>query len=100
MPPDLYVQLLVRTKRALKARGMKSALAQRLGVPRQRVTEWLSGAGAPTAAKTLELLAWVEATEASQQQKTPDVLLTRPGQKTRKSKTTSDEKAKSDRPQG
>lgn len=69
MPPDLYAKLISRIERAVKKRGAKARLARCMGVPRQRVTEWLTGAGAPTAAKTLELLAWVEAAEASQQKK-------------------------------
>lgn len=96
MPPALLAALLTRVKRAVKPRGAKVALARDLGVPKQRVTQWLKEHNAPTAEDALRLLEWVTAAEA-QQKKTPPMLLTSTGRKTRKSKVTTNEKAKSDR---
>lgn len=94
VPPDLYSLLIARVSRATGGPGAKSALARSLDVPRQRVSEWLRGDTSPNAAKTLELLAWVEAKEA--EQKNAERAATRSARKTRTSKNKSNEKAKPD----
>jgi transcriptional regulator with XRE-family HTH domain len=59
-------------------------LAERFGVTRQSVAEWLSGDSAPTAETTLRLLEWVRAEEAKQQKTLGSVTSTAKGRKTRK----------------
>ena len=78
---------------------MKAVLARSLGVSQARVSHWLHGVSAPNAEDALRLLEWVTETEAKQQ-KTAAVLVTPRRRMTRKSKNTSNEKAKSDRPEG
>ncbi|MBI5384449.1 MAG: helix-turn-helix transcriptional regulator [Verrucomicrobia bacterium] len=65
--PDL-ASLLERLNQATAARGQKMALAQTLGVPPARVSEWLSGKKEPGGAVTLRLLDWVEEWERQQQE--------------------------------
>jgi transcriptional regulator with XRE-family HTH domain len=49
----------------------KAGLAGRLGVSLAAVSQWRSGATAPTADKTLQILAWVRESETKQQKKRP-----------------------------
>ncbi len=55
--------LLERLKNATKQRGKKSALANFLGVPLARVSQWLSGDREPGGETTLRMLKWVERQE-------------------------------------
>ena len=57
--------LLKRLNRATLPTGKKAELADFLGVPRQRVSEWLSGKREPGGETTLKLLNWVQGQEAS-----------------------------------
>jgi transcriptional regulator with XRE-family HTH domain len=91
--PLTWDALKSRLKDATRATGSKSALAREFGVTRQAVSQWLSGETAPTAEATLRLLDWVERKEA-QQKNRGDRVAARPPQTTRKSKSTSNEKAK------
>ena len=77
----------------------KADLARYLGVSPAAVSQWRSGASAPTADNTLRILAWVNGSEAESNKKRAGSAETRPALKTRKSKSTSHEKAKSDRKQ-
>jgi len=56
-------KLIQRLQRATEAHGSKSELAAWLGVPRQSVTDWLSGRKEPGGETTLRLLHWVEQQE-------------------------------------
>jgi transcriptional regulator with XRE-family HTH domain len=56
-------QLLARIKRLSQAKGSKARLAEALGVPQARVSEWLSGKKEPGGETTLRLLKWVEERE-------------------------------------
>lgn len=75
----LLTKLLARVKLLTSKRGSKTALAQVLGVPVQRLHEWLSGSVEPGGETTLQLLEWVTATEASNE-KPPTALQARPGE--------------------
>jgi hypothetical protein len=100
MPPlsgPLLPVLIERLKRALGARGAKAQLARELGVPRQSLNAWLSGARTPDGETTLTLQHWVTAAEA-EQNKAPEALRAQPGQKTRSTKSKEHEKAKPDQP--
>ena len=88
--------LIERLKRALVGRGAKAQLARELGVPRQSVNAWLSGARMPDGETTLTLQHWVTAAEAKQ--KDPDRALTQSGRKTRSAKSKANEKVQPDRP--
>jgi hypothetical protein len=56
----LWDSLAALLKAELKAYGAKAQLARHLGVPRQRLTDFLvSGSRLPDAEITLQLLAWV-----------------------------------------
>jgi transcriptional regulator with XRE-family HTH domain len=117
-PSDFVEQLQQLTQQ----RGAKSKLARLLKVSRQRLNEWLSGRSKPSARYLLLLLNWIraqrmrpaekrekikrEASEKSiefstpvkpKQKKRAGSALTQPALKTRKSKSTKYEKAKSDR---
>ncbi len=62
--PDtpLWNELVVAARALLTKRGEKARLARVLGVPRQRVHQYLRDATAcPDAERTLLLLAWVHA---------------------------------------
>ncbi len=96
MPPALLALLIARVERATRRRGERSALARELGVPRQRVNQWLRHGVAPSAEVALQLQNWVN-DPARKQQKEPGRGATRPGRMTRTDKSTSNEKAKSDR---
>ncbi len=93
-----WEQLRRRLISATTAAGAQSKLALRMKVTRQAVSEWLRRTDrAPSADTTLRLLEWVTAEEAKQQQtKRAGSASTQPALKTRKSKSKSHEKAKSD----
>ena len=74
--------LLARLNRATRQRGKKTELADFLGVPHTRVSEWLSGRREPGGETTLRLLAWVTAEEAKQKE-SPGSARTPPEPKTR-----------------
>jgi len=89
-------RLIARLKNATREVGLKTKLAQKLGVPRQRLNDWLSGTNVPGGEVVLQMVEWVTAVEAKQQpKKRAGSALTRPALKTRKSKSTTNEKAKS-----
>jgi transcriptional regulator with XRE-family HTH domain len=58
--------LLERVRSATVLYGKKAQLAEWLGVPQQRVREWLGGDRSPGGDTTLRLLAWVTEEEAKQ----------------------------------
>jgi transposase-like protein len=64
--PSLWNQLRIRLLAATSAHGAKSALAREFSVTPASVSEWLSGASAPTAETALQLLKWVERAECKQ----------------------------------
>ncbi len=76
--------------------GAKGTLAAYCEVTSAAVSQWLSGVTKPTAETTLKLLKWVTRPERDQQTKGPARASTRAGLTTRKSKSRSNEKAKSD----
>lgn len=89
-------KLRERLIRATEPIGARSALALAMNVSRQAVSEWLRKRDrAPAAETTLRLLEWVTAEEVKQEQKEAGSALTQPAPRTRKSKSTSHEKAKS-----
>ncbi len=88
-----FPTLLARLKLATEERGNKTTLANYLEVPLVRVSQWLSGKREPGGEVTLQMLQWVEAEEAKQNKK-PERVSPRPGQKTR-SRKISYEKSKS-----
>ena len=56
----LWTELAGQTRRLLRKRGERAKLARLLGVPRQRITDYLRGNRAcPDAERTLLLLCWV-----------------------------------------
>lgn len=59
--------LVTRANRIAAKVGKKAELARFLCVPRQRVSEWLSGKTCPGGETTLRLLKWVEEEERNQQ---------------------------------
>jgi transcriptional regulator with XRE-family HTH domain len=93
-----WANLRRRLISATRTTGAQTALADHLGITRQAVSEWVRRDDrAPEADTTLRLLDWVAAEEAkSKQKKRAGSAETRPALKTRKSKSTSHEKAKSD----
>jgi transcriptional regulator with XRE-family HTH domain len=89
-------RLIARLKSATREIGLKSELARALGVPPQRVNDWLTGTRVPGGETTLQMLEWVTVIEANKQQKKrAGSALTPPTLKTRKRKSTRNEKAKS-----
>jgi transcriptional regulator with XRE-family HTH domain len=83
---SMWKHLRQRLREATQKPGTKKAVAKHLGVSPAAVSQWLSGAAAPTAETTLRLLAWVAVAEAKQKS-APEVRSTRPAQKTRKRKS-------------
>ena len=79
---DNLKALLARVKRATEGHGKKTELAKVLGVPPQRVTNWLSLDRAPSGEVTLLMLKWVQAEEATQR-KAPGSVRTAARGKTR-----------------
>jgi DNA-binding transcriptional regulator YiaG len=77
-----FAGLLDRIREAVKGPGKKNELAEFLSKPVQRVNEWLAGNWNPSGEVTLQLLAWVQAEEANQQEAAEPVI-SRPGSKTR-----------------
>lgn len=77
--------------------GVKSDLAQNLGVSRSALSQWLSGGTTPTAETTLRLLEWV--TEEEAKQKNPERVSARPGRQTRKGNSSNEKANPSHRPQ-
>ncbi len=61
---DIWLRLVERISKATSQRGDRARLARDLNVTRQAVSNWLSGASAPSAVITLHLLEWVSAEEA------------------------------------
>ena len=58
----LWNELVIAAREQLKGYGDKARLARVLGVPRQRVHQYLrDGSAGPDAERTLLLLAWVQA---------------------------------------
>lgn len=90
-PSDLIAQVHDFTK----ARGAKTSLARDvLKVSRQRLNEWLSGRSKPSAGYAIQLHNWT--VKQKKQKKRAGSASTPPALKTRKSKSKSHEKAKSD----
>ena len=54
-----WKQMVAALKRLTNSPGAKAQLAADLKTSRQNVNKWLSGAGAPSAELTLEVLRWV-----------------------------------------
>jgi transcriptional regulator with XRE-family HTH domain len=94
--PSDWNALRSRLAQLVEKPGEKARLAREFGVSAPAISQWLSPAPRPTADTTLKLLAWVLEAEV-QQQKRAGHAETRPAQATRKSKSKSHEKAKSDR---
>lgn len=65
---------------------MKTRLALYLGVPKQRITNWLNGNRYPNGESVLRLLEWVTAEEAKQRT-LAGVSRTHKGEQTRKRKS-------------
>ena len=57
-------ELLDNVRAATVGVGAKKALAKKIGVSPQQLSDWLSGAYAPSGDNALRLLEWVRATEA------------------------------------
>ena len=89
-------RLIVRLKNATRQHGLRAALARKLGVPPQRLNDWMSGTNVPGGEVVLQMLEWVTAEEAkTKQKKRAGSALTQPALKTRKSKFTRYEKTNS-----
>ena len=82
--------LIQRVKNATSSYGSKAQLASAIGVPRQRINDWLSGCRAPGGEYTLKLLEWVTEAEAKQQKAPGDVISIAKGEKTRKRKSSNE----------
>lgn len=59
--PPTWDELRSKVETLTAKRGAKTRLARLLGVTQQAVSEWVSGASAPSADNTLRLLQWVAA---------------------------------------
>lgn len=97
--PRTWQELKDRIRAMTRERGARAELARNFNVSPAAVSQWLSGASSPEANTTIQLLKWVAAkeSEAKQQQEGAGTVGAEPAPKTRKSKSTSHEKAKSDR---
>jgi transcriptional regulator with XRE-family HTH domain len=82
-----------RLNRATAAKGMKTQLAAKMGVPLPCISDWLSGKREPAGDTTLRLLHWVEQQER-QQNKSADSVSPPPAPKTQ-SKASNEKKPKS-----
>lgn len=91
-PLNRLDSLIARVNNATQSHGAKSDLARFLGVPPQRVREWLSGAKSPGGETTLRLLEWVTAEEAKQNAPA-GATNTREGQQTRNKKHANESKS-------
>ncbi|MBL9135297.1 MAG: transcriptional regulator [Verrucomicrobiales bacterium] len=70
VPVDPWQELVAKLRLLLKEkRGAQAQLAARLGVTRQAVNRWLTGASAPSAAIVLHIAEWVRANERDQKGK-------------------------------
>jgi len=87
-------KLLARVLRATSHYGEKSNLARFIGVPPQRVNDWLNGGFEPSGETTLLLLEWVSAAEAKQQKKRAGSASTQPALEARNQKSRLNEKPK------
>jgi transcriptional regulator with XRE-family HTH domain len=95
--PGTWEELREALRLKTQSQTAKRELARKLRVTLAAVSQWRSGATAPAADKVLPILAWVRARQAPQQQKkSAGSAATRPAPKTRKGKTKTDEKSKSD----
>jgi len=63
----MFGAFLRQLKKATKPRGSKTELAKFLGVPLQRVYDWLSGSHIPGAEVTLRMQKWVQQAEKNQE---------------------------------
>jgi transcriptional regulator with XRE-family HTH domain len=95
--PEKWEDLRIRLVSATQSRAAKKHLATGLGVTLAAISQWRSGASAPTADKTLRLLRWVEQSEAKQKKSAGSVSEARPARKTRERKSRSNAKPKSSR---
>ena len=59
--------LLRRVREETSAFGERVKLARELGVPSQRINDWLNGHRCPNGETTLRLLAWVTTAERNKQ---------------------------------
>jgi transcriptional regulator with XRE-family HTH domain len=66
LPTD-WISLRARLRRATRDRGVRAALARYCKVSTAAVSQWLTGASAPTADTTLRLLNWVVRAEQKKQ---------------------------------
>ena len=85
-----------RLRAVTRNRGSQAELARRLKVTPQAVAEWLVGASAPTADKTIRILNYVEDAEAKQQKQSAGVSEA-PARKTPQRQSTGHGKSKSSR---
>jgi transcriptional regulator with XRE-family HTH domain len=76
--------LLQRIRNVAQQTGKRMELADYLGKPPQRVSEWLNGKYEPGAEVTLLMQEWVQAEEAKQQKTLGSAINTTKGRKTRK----------------
>jgi len=67
-------QLLDRVEELTSARGERKAMALDLGIPPQKLNDWLSGRFKPEGEATLRLLRWVTARELKQDGKMESVI--------------------------
>jgi transcriptional regulator with XRE-family HTH domain len=93
--PPTWEDLRAVLARKTESAKAKKALAKRLGVTLAAISQWRSGASAPTADNALQILNWVRGIEAQQKQSAGSAE-TQPALKTRKRKSKY-EKPKSDR---
>jgi transcriptional regulator with XRE-family HTH domain len=96
--PSTIRQLMERIQERTQGRGSRAKLATTLGVPPQRLNDWIHGRNIPNGEAALQLLKWVEAEEAkTQQQSNPGTVDAVPGRVTRNRKLSINEKPKSGR---
>jgi transcriptional regulator with XRE-family HTH domain len=90
--PQTWSELRSRLLLVTRGSGTRAALAREFGVSTAAVSQWLSGASAPTADNTVRLLQFVESAEAKQKQSAGSVSETRPAQKRSKPRRSNYEK--------
>ena len=66
-------ELLLAIRDRAGGRGQKAALARRLGVSRQAVEQWLSGAAKPSAELTFKLLNWAGTLNSKSEVRVPEI---------------------------
>ena len=86
-------RLFRRVRKATKPRGARARLAAELGVLPPTLSDWLRGRYEPGGEITLKLQNWVDAAEDEQQKKAPPWIAPTTARKTRKDKSTTNEKA-------